>query len=166
MELPHEQYVYQKTLADIGVAIAKGRAELAELGTKTEVEVQKQQEEILRRVDLAVKASEIALNQVHSNQLTLESYHQELQNFALELHKWNETLTVQQQDFEARKGTFEARLAKKTEELTKIAETLKVQQGTVEKDRQQNYSETVKLNDRERMVNDKYQTLLRTQKRL
>lgn len=164
MELSKEQFEYQKTLAEIGVQIAKGRAELSELAQKKEDYLQKQEAEALEKVNAVLEASAVALNQTARNQDLLVSWKNELESFAVELATWNRKLAKQQQDFDVKSADIMAKISQKTEGLEKLSTVMKMQQSIIESNRQENDKRNLQLNDLERQVNDRYKTLLKAEK--
>jgi predicted nucleic acid-binding Zn-ribbon protein len=161
-----EQFAYQKTLADIGVQIAKGRAEISELAQKKQDYLEKQEAEALVKVQGILNASVEALGQAAKNQDLLVSWKNELESFAVELTSWNEKLTNQQQDFEAKSANIMANISVKTAELNKLSTTTKALQSMIESNRQENDKRNLALNAKEKLVNDRYQTLLKTEKEI
>lgn len=166
MELPKEQFDYQKTLADIGVQIAKGRAELSELEKTKQDYLLAREKEAEGHIQAVLKASQEALNQIGTNQDALTIYARQLENFADELAKWNEKLAKQQQDFEAKNSTIMAKISQKTVNIERATIELKMQQAVIESDRRENIKRHQQLNTRERAINDKYKTLLSTERSL
>lgn len=166
MEIPHEQFEYQKTLADIGVQIAKGRAELSELAQKKDAYLDKVQVEVDKRIEAVVKASEDALKQASSNQNLLSDWKKELDSFAVELAGWHEKLANQQQEFEVRGGSIMANLSQKSAALEKLSTEMKMQESKIKADREENNKRHIALNSKERQINDRYKTLLSAEREL
>lgn len=166
MELPKEQFDYQKTLADIGVQISKGRAELADIDLQKEEYFKKRETEALARVNAILELSKDVLAEATANSDLLEAWAKELRVFATEVAEWKFKLATQQQEFEAKTATAWKEIGEKTTALEKLAENLRIQKANIEQGRKQNDIRNLELNATEKQINDRYATLLRTEKQI
>lgn len=164
--IPQEEFDAKKILAEIGMQVASGRAELAQLQQEKETFYKEQELELMQRLQLLLKNSEKSLQAITKNHDALESYAKELAIFSKELESWRIKLNEQSTELVNKSQVFYTDFDKKMRELTQLQDNLAVQAEVIEKNRQQNDKRNLELNEKERAVNDKYETLMRTQKRL
>jgi len=164
--IPIEEFNEKAELAAIGAKLSVARSELALLEQTKQDFINQQVEESQLAINQYVKNAKQALKD-------LSRYRQELIDFKRDITAYAEELEekriTQESQIESSKETIEKSLKElniKSLELERISEETKAEINAVITRKKLQDEREVSLNNKERAVNDKYETLARTINRI
>lgn len=119
--LSQEEFDYKKTLADLGVAIAKARGELSLIEAEKEKLISKHEGEALIRVQEVLEASKAALMEAKAHREELLGYQSDLTAYADELVHLREKTEENIASFERQSAEVMDQLKAKAKEIEVMA---------------------------------------------
>lgn len=166
MDIPQEEFEYRQTLAQLGVKIALAKGELASLGVKTTEYLDLQEDEVVARIQATLEASQEALTALNANRAELLEYERSLEEFAEDLKQWGVDLDEKEASFKEKTDKTLKDIDGKLAELKTAIEVINAKTASIKAEKEGLKRKEITIAARERAVNDKYATLLKTTERL
>ncbi len=166
MDIPQEQFKAMQELADVNVAISKGRSQLSQLKIDTEKYIELRETAAHERVEKVLKESYEALKSTTQNQEELHAYASELSNFSLELAGFSKEIASLFQDFTERVVATDASLDIRLAEIQSLEKRCTIDKANITEDRKQIARDRHTLSDEKRLLSDRQEMLARTAERI